>query len=206
MDLTDAWDAAVGILGGRAAGGSFLEDAYGSADRSYHDSAHIRQVLRDSADLAADLPDRQRAHVALAALAHDVVYRGIPVEDERESAETARRMLLSQGVPSADADEVARLVLATIDHVAAHDDPAGIAVMDADLAVLGGDDAAYDGYVAKVRREYAAFDDDTWALGRSAVLEELLSHEHLYQSVQARARWEERARANLRRELVSYRR
>lgn len=205
MDLTAAWDAAVVMLGGRAAGGCALEDAYGSPSRSYHDAAHIRQVLRDSTELAADLPDRQRAHVALAALAHDVVYDGKPAADERSSAETARRMLLSQGVPAADADEVARLVLATTDHTAASDDPAAIALMDADLAVLGGDAAAYDRYVAKVRREYAGFDDDTWARGRSAVLEELLSHEHLYQSEPARARWEERARANLRRELVSYR-
>lgn len=202
--LSRAWDVAVRALGGTSAEDGTLETTYGSADRSYHDTAHVVQVLRDSADLAGHLPERVRAHVALAALAHDVVYDGKAGDDEQASAAWARKRLLDQSVPERDADEVARLVLATTDHVVSPDDSPGLALMDADLAVLGGDATSYDVYAAKVRREYSLYDDATWALGRSAVLRELLSHEHLYQSPAARDRWEAAARANLTRELTSY--
>jgi predicted metal-dependent HD superfamily phosphohydrolase len=202
--LSRAWDEAVRALGGTSAEDGSLEAAYGGADRSYHDTVHVLQVLRDSAALAGHLPERVRAHVVLAALAHDVVYDGRAGDDERASAAWARARLAASGVPVQDADEVARLVLATADHAVAAQDSPGTALMDADLAVLGSDPASYDAYAAKVRREYAQYDDETWALGRSAVLRDLLSHEQLYRSEAARTRWEAAARANLTRELATY--
>jgi predicted metal-dependent HD superfamily phosphohydrolase len=205
--LTDRWDAAAVALGGTPRGGQELEIVYAAGDRSYHDTTHIEQVLRDSDALGLDLglSPRQRAIVALAACAHDVVYDGKPGEDERASAAWALETLTGQRVPAEDAREVARLIEGTITHAADPADLPSVALMDADLAVLGSEPAAYDAYARKVRQEYAVYDDATWALGRTAVLEDLLSHEQLYVSQAARDRWESAARANLARELTTYR-
>ncbi len=43
-------------------------------------------------------------------------------------------------------------------------------LLDADLAILGADPAAYSAYVAGVRSEYRHVDDDDWRTGRAAVL------------------------------------
>ena len=47
-------------------------------------------------------------------------------------------------------------------------------LLDADLAVLGSEPAAYQAYVTGVRAEYGHVDDAAWATGRAAVLRGLL--------------------------------
>jgi predicted metal-dependent HD superfamily phosphohydrolase len=61
---------------------------YAESHRRYHDSAHVRAVVRDAAVLAAGLrlPADERAVLTIAAGAHDVVYDGHPGDDERRSA------------------------------------------------------------------------------------------------------------------------
>ena len=54
-----------------------------------------------------------------------------------------------------------------------------------------------------MRREYAEVPDDAFAAGRAAVLRDLLDKPHLFHSPTARARWEERARANVTHELAA---
>jgi predicted metal-dependent HD superfamily phosphohydrolase len=76
-------------------------------------------------------------------------------------------------------------------------------LIDADLAVLGSEPAAYQAYVTGVRAEYASVDDAAWRRGRSEVVRDLLDREPLYATEPARRRWEARARANLTAELAT---
>ncbi|MDQ0379754.1 HD domain-containing protein [Amycolatopsis thermophila] len=203
------WVSAVRALGGaepvaRAAAGE-LAARYAEPHRRYHDVAHVHAVLRDSAELAADLrlPEEERAVLTLAAAAHDVVYDGRPGEDERRSAEWAGSWLRRAGLAERHVVRVAELVLATLTHAAPRGDPAALALLDADLAILGADEAAYERYRVAVRAEYAAVSEDAWRAGRSAVLADLLAREPLYATAAARGRWETAAKANLARELAS---
>ena len=207
--MEKAWTAAVRLLGGdgqvAAAAAADLAARYAQPHRRYHDNAHARAVVRDSAVLARELrlPAAERAVLTVAAAAHDVVYDGHPGDDERRSASWARDWLTQAGVPRAHVARAEELVLATVTHLAPPRDLTAWALLDADLGILGADPAAYDRYRAAVREEYAAVDEPAWRTGRAAVLTKLLAREPLYGTGAARQRWEATARANIARELES---
>jgi predicted metal-dependent HD superfamily phosphohydrolase len=204
-----AWTDAVCLLGGNrqagAAAAADLAARYGESHRRYHDGEHVRAVLRDVAILAGELrlSAEERAVLTIAAGAHDVIYDGHPGDDERRSASWARDWLTRAGIGEALVARAEELVLATMTHSAPPDDLAAWALLDADLAILGADPAAYDRYRAAVREEYAALDEPAWRAGRAAVMTQLLAREPLYGTGAARQRWEATARANIARELDS---
>ena len=175
-----------------------LLEAYGSQTRGYHDVVHLTEVL-DRVDELTAVVDTDRTAVRLAAWFHDAVYDDAPQPEER-SARWALRALA--GTPYAE--EVARLVRLTEHHLPGPDDPAGAVLCDADLAILAAAPQRYEQYTAGVRREYAAFDDATFAAGRLAVLE-ALAQGPLFHTVHAREHWAPRARLNLGRELDALR-
>jgi predicted metal-dependent HD superfamily phosphohydrolase len=193
------WDDAVRTLGG-APQPTDLDQRYAEPHRRYHDTTHVQQVVRDAVALTSG---RDRALVALAAWAHDVVYDGRPGEDERASAAWARRHLTAAGLADADVTRVEGLVLATLDHTAPPGDHLADALLDADLAILGAEPAAYERYQTAVRAEYAHVPDDQWRTGRAAVLRSLLAKDPLYRTAEARDRWADRAHRNLREELAA---
>jgi predicted metal-dependent HD superfamily phosphohydrolase len=161
----------------------------------YHDLVHLTEVL-DRLDLLAEAgAGFDRTTVALAAWFHDAVYDGA-ADDEERSAQWAERAL-----PAAYAGEVARLVRMTAHHRPDDDDPAGCALSDADLAILAAPRERYDAYVAGVRADFAHVADDDFRAGRRAVLEDLAAKPHLFHTAEARALWEDAARANLAREI-----
>jgi predicted metal-dependent HD superfamily phosphohydrolase len=198
LELGAKWHEAVRELGGAHDPGD-LADRYAESHRGYHNTDHVLAVVRD-VDVLAEADDRtarERAVLTLAALAHDVVYDGKPGDDERRSADWVHERLA--GLP--EADEVARLVLATVNH--ASDDPLTCLLLDADLAILGSDPATYEHYRTAVRTEYAHVPDDAWRVGRAKVLRTLAERDPLYVTPHARERWEASAKANLAAEISS---
>jgi predicted metal-dependent HD superfamily phosphohydrolase len=175
--------------------------AYAAPHRHYHDRRHLAEVLDAVATLVAATPGAEphREAVVLAAWFHDVVYDGRP-DDEERSARLAARSLRAAGVPTALADEVARLVLVTKDHRPAEDDLAGRLLSDADLAILASEPTRYEEYAAAVREEYAFLDEATFRTGRTRVLQGLLDGP-VFATDEARSRWEDRARGNVTAEL-----
>jgi len=206
------WTEAVARLGGdpdvaRQAADD-LTCGYGEDHRRYHDLRHASSVARDADDLAQELRlgGEDRAVITLAACAHDVVYDARPGHDERLSAEWTARWLGRAGLTPERIGGVERLILATIGHEAPAGDLLATALLDADLAILGGEPGDYDDYAEAVRQEYAAVDDAAWAAGRAQVLTTLLDRDALYRSRPARNRWDIAARENLTRELTRLRR
>jgi predicted metal-dependent HD superfamily phosphohydrolase len=184
-----------------AAAGEYLLSRWSEPQRHYHTVTHLSAVL-DVIDRHAGLaPHPQR--VRLAAWMHDAVYdpRALGDANERDSAEFAAGLLATLGVPDEVAAEVARLVGLTAGHATEQDDPDGELLCDADLAVLAGDEQAYADYTAAIRREYAHVPDGAFEDGRAQVLKALLELPSIYRLEPLRAQWEEKARANLEREL-----
>jgi predicted metal-dependent HD superfamily phosphohydrolase len=192
------WNDAIIALGGEPRP-TDLDARYAEPHRRYHDTTHVRQVVRDAVALTEG---RDRALVALAAWAHDVVYDGRPGADERASAAWARQQLTAAGVADADITRVEGLVLATLEHTAPSGDHLADALLDADLAILGAEPAGYERYRRAVREEYAHVTDADWRVGRAAVLRSLLAREPLYRTAAARDRWAVLARRNLVGELA----
>ena len=205
--LQDRWRAAARGAGATVAdadldaAGAYLLGRWSEPHRQYHNATHLAAVL-EVVDRFAELarhPDRVR----LAAWLHDAVYdpRALGDANERDSAEFAEGLLTTLGVPAATAAEVARLVGLTAGHATGDDDPDGELLCDADLAILAADEDRYADYVASIRREYAHVGDDDFRAGRGQVLKALLELPAIYRLPRLHAEWEERARANLRREL-----
>jgi predicted metal-dependent HD superfamily phosphohydrolase len=124
------------------------------------------------------------------------VYDGERDAEER-SAVWAEEALAGR----AYAAEVARLVRLTETHDPDEGDPAGRALVDADLAILASPAPRYDAYVAGVRRDHAHLSDSDFAAGRAAVLHDLAGREQLFHTPYGRDTWEPAARDNLAREL-----
>ncbi|MFI7129911.1 metal-dependent phosphohydrolase [Nonomuraea sp. NPDC050153] len=202
--LAGDWTALVGDSPASLATGAELLARWSEPHRRYHTLDHLAAVLGGIAQLAApreDLADDLPA-VRLAAWFHDAVYDGRPGLDEERSAQLAQSRLPGCGVPAGRVAEVARLVRLT----AAHDtltagDRNGAVLCDADLAVLGL--PGYDDYAGRIRQEYAHVPDDLFRAGRAEVLRRLLAVPRLYRTERARELWEERARANMTRELAT---
>lgn len=204
---------AVAALGGDAgppaeAAAADLAGRWGGADRGYHDTEHLDEVLARLDELDAATPS-----AVLAAWFHDAVYRGRPGRDERDSADLAVTVLGGLGVDAAAADRVRDLVLVTADHVPAAGDEEAAALCDADLAVLASDPDRYRRYADGVRHEYRRVPGPLFRRGRAEVLRRLLARarddEHpdgpLYRTAAGRSRWTARAAANLEAELSTLR-
>jgi predicted metal-dependent HD superfamily phosphohydrolase len=206
--LVDQFRAAARQAGATAgdddleAAGGYLLGRWSEPQRHYHTVDHLSAVLAVVDQHAGLAPHPER--VRLAAWMHDAVYdpRALGDANERDSAEFAEGLLTTLGVPGEVASEVARLVGLTAGHATGDNDPDGELLCDADLAVLAGDDEQYAAYTAAVRREYAHISDEDFRAGRAQVLKALLELPAIYRLEPLRAAWEDKARANLRKEML----
>ncbi len=214
LRLRAAWRwamAAVGQGGHPAAAEAVLDDVlarYREPHRHYHGIAHVVAIVDHVEHLCNGLPQLQEPDVAsiiAAAVFHDAVYDPRSSGNEAASADLARRELDGLGWPSTLTERAAQLVLAT-EHAGRRDDGADLTrdvLLDADLAVLGGDPAAYDAYVRGVRAEYAFVEAADWRTGRRSVLSMFLGQPYIYRTQAMRSAREHRARANITAELAS---
>ncbi|CAL77965.1 conserved hypothetical protein; Predicted HD phosphohydrolase [Bradyrhizobium sp. ORS 278] len=173
--------------------------AYSAAGRHYHDLSHIEECLA-RLDTVTGLSARDREILSLAIWWHDVVYDPTRSDNEEQSAALAERHVAAEL-----RDEVGRLIRLTRTHDVAPDDRRGALLVSIDLAILGADDAIYDGYAEAIRREYADVPDDAYCVGRAAMLERFAKRPVIYPDATFAAALDERARANLARELRALR-
>lgn len=177
-----------------------LERLYATPPRAYHSLAHVEFVLRLAAPLHAEGHLSREALLAL--LLHDAIYDVARHDNEAESAKLGAAAAGPLGLEPA---RVAALIEATAKHggLAPGDvDEETALLLDCDLAVLGADEATYDAYEAGVRAEYlAVVPAELYEAGRRHFLEGLLARERLFLSAHFHARFDAKARANLRRTL-----
>ena len=171
--------------------------------RHHHDFDHASAVV--DAVLALHGHGDDWASPVLAAWFHDVVHDATAGRGTNEgaSAVVAHDALTTLGVSLTSLGSVVRLVCLTATHDPVPNDRSGAVLCDADLSVLGADDARYDRYVNDVRAEYAHVPDDAWSEGRRRVLRSFLDRPRIFHTAAGRDRWESAARTNISRELAS---
>jgi predicted metal-dependent HD superfamily phosphohydrolase len=172
-------------------------------DRGYHDWSHPLALLGQLAEIETELDDPLAVRCAI--LLHDAIYEPRRADNETRSAELARRMLDSV-VPAATLERAVRLIEATQHHAVPEDLPPGevgdmARFLDMDLSILGAAPEAFDAYEAGVRHEYREVPETVFRAGRAAILERFLERDALYFSDWGKARFEARARENLRRSI-----
>ena len=178
--------------------------------RHYHTLTHVMWVLRHLHDLASASAREPSAELFAAALYHDAIYDPRAVDNEARSADLATRELSEIGWPAEQGTAVEALIIATAGHIAADTSPfAGREIgdelamlLDADLAILGAEPAAYIAYVHGVRAEYVHVDDGAWRSGRARILQQFLDRPRLFATEYMHAAREHRARANITAELA----
>jgi len=198
-DLAARWAALLGACGVAPAAAeghrAALVAAYSERHRAYHRLPHVAHLL---AELDA-VPLGEPA-VAWAAWYHDLVYVPGRSDNEVRSAARARAGLEGLGLAPL-APRVAALVLATREHRVDPADLSAALFLDADLAILGADPAAYRAYADAVRSEYRPIPDLLYARGRRRFLAAQLERPEIFQTRHFRDRYESAARENVAAEL-----
>ena len=193
VELRAAWTVAIGDDAAALAALGDVVARHREPHRRYHGIRHVTWVVRHIRELAAEAATDDLDAIVAAAFFHDAVYDPRATDNEEQSALLAERTLAELGWSEDRRMRVGDLVRSTAVH-AGTDDPDAAVLLDADLAVLGSEPAAYQAYATGVRSEYAHVDADAWRTGRSQVLLDLLSRDPLYATAPARRRWAARGR------------
>lgn len=172
-----------------------LAAAYEEPHRAYHGLGHLAHLFTE---LDA-IPLRDPA-VEWAVWYHDVVYRAGRADNEVRSAREAGAALRALGLNPLE-ERVAALILATRHHRAGSADAAAQLFLDADMAILGAEPAAYQAYARGVRMEHCGIRGLLFARGRRAFLREVLARPRVFATDHFHDRYERQARENVRDEL-----
>ncbi|TWG88698.1 putative metal-dependent HD superfamily phosphohydrolase [Luteimonas sp. J16] len=186
-----------------------LEAAYARPARAYHHFGHVREVLRHYDEVAAGPGWSQPWEVRLAVLYHDAVYEPGRTDNEARSAAFARAQI-ARWLPEAgvDVDRVAALIELTARHgqLARRDfEGSPLAAdtchfLDCDMAILGAEPAVFDAYDQAIAAEYRGHVPGwVFRINRRRFLKGLLARPRIFLSDFFHARFDARARANLRR-------
>lgn len=173
---------------------------YSTEGRAYHTLDHIENLLEFLEK--QKLRIREWDSVRLAAWLHDVVYNTKTEDNEEQSAQYAQKYLKQLGVSEKIVSRVADLILATKKHETAGRDSDLEIFLDGDLAILGSIEKEYDKYSTNIRQEYKWFSDEQYKAGRKKALENFLNRPKIYFTEEAGRELEQRARKNLKREII----
>lgn len=193
-----------------------LASAYNQSGRYYHNLSHVEEVLGwvellgllvsenwDSSKFAPDnyVPNLFGVNLAAVKLAvwfHDAIYETSNQDNEFQSAEFASNCLQELGVEKQQIERVRELILLTQHHQVDSNNIEEQILLDADLAVLGGDWEKYWLYAQNIRQEYNWVGDRDFKFGRIKVLEHFLNRPQIFFLL---TNLEDIARQNLTREI-----
>ncbi len=173
---------------------------YSAEGRHYHTIDHLEDMVV--------LLDEFRSWVRrwdillMAVIYHDLSYDPAASNNEEQSAQLADLHLSGLDYSPAEMKLCRKHILATKTHQEADYADTNL-LLDADMAILGSDWNRYRNYSNSVRREYAIYTDEQYACGRKAVLQMFLMQPRIFHTEPFFNRFEEQARLNLGRELMS---
>ncbi len=177
-----------------------LQSHYAEPHRAYHTLAHIEEIRAHFVPARGLARDADLVEFAL--WAHDVIYDPRRDDNERRSAEWARRSLLDGGFSSARAMEAHALVIATAHSSPPVDGDAQL-LCDVDLTVLGAPPERFDSYERAIRREYSWVPEPIFRARRLEILTRFLARPTIYATAWFRDLFEAPARANLTRSAAA---
>jgi predicted metal-dependent HD superfamily phosphohydrolase len=171
---------------------------YREPHRKYHTLQHLEECFEkfDEVRALAEHP----AEIELALWFHDAIYDVKRHDNEKKSADWARASALAAGTPAEACNRVHALVMATRHKAVPRGTDAELLV-DVDLSILGAAPERFDQYERQVREEYAWVPDFLFRRERRAILKEFLARPRIFSSAHFHGRYEEQARANIKRSL-----
>jgi predicted metal-dependent HD superfamily phosphohydrolase len=172
-----------------------LHRAYQDQHRFYHTLQHLEECLQQFDIVASQHNVACSPAMELALWFHDAVYDVGASNNEEQSAQLARFVLLKADVDSSLIDDTCRLVMATKTHNGSLPDEECIA--DIDLSILGQTPSRFQEYERQIRQEYAMIDETLYCTKRSEIMASFLNRPRLYKTRYFCQHFEEQARLNL---------
>jgi predicted metal-dependent HD superfamily phosphohydrolase len=174
-----------------------LEKTYSSKSRKYHNLIHLKEMidLFENYQLELQFPNE----VLYSIFYHDFIYKATRKDNELKSAEYALSILPEKTI--LDKQLVFDMIVATQLHE--HNAIEDINwLIDFDLKILSKDWEAYQIYCDQIRKEYKIYPDFLYKPGRKKALEHFLEQEYIYKTVVFRKLFDEKAKSNIKREII----
>jgi len=171
---------------------------YSQPQRHYHNLRHLAECLAefDSTRFLA----REPIAVELTIWFHDAIYDTHAQDNEAKSAGLARQLISRAGANASLCAPVCDLIRSTQTHdPSAH--PDAPLLVDVDLSILGQPEERFGEYETQIRREYDWVPESTFISKRAEILEGFMARDRIYTTDPFFAKYEQKARANLRESL-----
>ena len=174
-----------------------LEKAYSKKSRHYHNLTHIQDMIFSFEKYLDQLHFPNE--VLYSIFYHDYIYVSSKKDNELKSAESAIKILPKNS--DLNSTMVFDTIVATQLHQ--HNDNEDINwLIDFDLKILARDWEDYKIYFEQIRKEYRIYPDFLYKPGRAKALKHFLENEFIFQTDEFRNLYEEKARANIEKEIL----
>lgn len=200
MDFEVCWHQALGVKLQSRLSRSTLRSVlrrYREPQRSYHDVAHLDQILF----LAQQQQWVHPKESLLTLFYHDAIYDPHRQDNEQQSAHLAEAQL-SCWLTEPRVARIKRWILATQHHQCPTDDRDLAQILDIDRSILTAEPEAYLRYTQQIRQEYSHIEEEQFQYHRGEFLNQMLSRSHLFCTDILGAAAESRARQNIQNELA----
>ena len=173
-----------------------LEKAYSKKSRHYHNLTHLKEMIA-SFEIYRDKLQNPN-EILFSIFYHDFVYSASKKDNELKSAEYALAILPENS--NLNKQLVFDAICATQQHQQnAIEDINWL--IDFDLKILTKDWEDYKIYFEQIRKEYRIYPDFLYKPGRAKALKHFLENEFIFQTDEFRDLYEEKARANIEKEI-----
>lgn len=174
-----------------------LEKAYSNKSRHYHNLTHIKDMIESYEAYFDQLQFPNE--ILFSIFYHDYVYKSSKKDNELKSAEYALEILPEN--TTLNKQLIFDAICATQKHQ--HNKVEDINwLIDFDLKVLARDWNEYQIYFEQIRKEYRIYPDFLYKPGRAKALKHFLENEFIFQTGTFRNQFEEKARANIEKEIL----
>ena len=174
-----------------------FEFNYSNQSRFYHNLKHLQEMVScyDNYFDRLQFPNE----VLYSIFYHDYIYVSSQKDNELKSAEYAIKILPK--TTSINSSLVFDMICATQKHQ--HNQMEDINwLIDFDLKILAKDWEDYKIYFAQIRQEYGQYPEVIYKEGRAKALKHFLEYEFIFQTEVFRKQFEQKARANIEREIL----
>jgi predicted metal-dependent HD superfamily phosphohydrolase len=176
-----------------------LYDLYTDPNRHYHNLVHILNFLNLFDEYKTSV--EQPLLFELAIWYHDAIYNAKAKDNELQSALLAKR-LFDQYLDEISLSYVNALIMSTEGHFPRLENQDTYLFLDFDLSILAAEPSVYNLYSEAIWQEYKiAYVKLLYKMGRKKVLKNFLAREKIYFSPVFFAKYEAKARENIRLEL-----
>ncbi|PIF71474.1 hypothetical protein [Flavobacterium sp. 2] len=173
-----------------------LEKTYSKKSRHYHNLTHLKEMIA-SFEIYRDKLQNPN-EVLFSIFYHDFVYSASKKDNELKSAEYALAILPENS--NLNKQLVFDAICATQQHQQNKIEDINW-LIDFDLKILAKDWDDYKIYFEQIRKEYHIYPDFLYKPGRAKALKHFLENEFIFQTDEFRDLYEEKARANIEKEI-----